>query len=488
MATACQSFDSLALPIRRRASGKGTISPLAIAVVLCSAAWSQNLVISTYAGGVPPPTPAGGVNVSLGYTYGVVADAAGNVYFASVNCVFKLGASGTITRIAGTSRYGYSGDGGPAVNAQLSAPVSLAFDNVGNLYIGEDFRVRKISPDGMITTFAGTSVYGYGGDGGPALQARLTTPYGLTFDGVGNLYLTDFYNHRVRRISSTGIITTVAGNGLPGFLGDGGLGINAELNQPSGITLDRAGNLYIADQLNARVREISRTGVITTFAGNGECCNSGDGGPAAKAKLSFPQQLTVDAAGNLYIVDGSLVRKVSTAGIITTVVGGGTVLGDNGPAVGAQLDGAFGLALDATGNIYVSDGTRVRKVSLTGTITTVAGNGTSTYSGDQGLATGAQLSSPATIALDRVGNLYFADNQNYIVRKVSSTGIITTVAGTGQKGYSGDGGPAVNAQLGGLVGGMAVDSAGLLYITDTYNARIRRISATGIITTAPEIS
>jgi sugar lactone lactonase YvrE len=388
--------------------------------------------------------------------------------------------SGTITTVAGN---GSSGDGGPAIDASLSFPQGVVVDAAGNLYIADinNHRVRKVSVSGTITTVAGNGTPGFSGDGGPATNAGLPEPYGVAVDAAGNLYIVDINNHRVRKVSVSGTITTVAGNGTPGFSGDGGPATNARLAYPTGVAVDAAGNLYIADRLNSRVRKVSTSGTITTVAGDGSAGFSGDGGPATNAQLAGPYGVAVDAAGNLYIADfqNSRVRKVSTSGTITTVAGDGSFgfSGDGGPATNAQLAGPNGVAVDAAGNLYIADinNHRVRKVSTSGTITTVAGNGTPGFSGDGGPATNARLRPPTGVAVDAAGNLYIADIFNQRVRKVSTSGTITTVAGTGIYGFSGDGGPATNARLA-YPSGVAVDAAGNLYIADQNNHRVRKVA------------
>jgi len=496
-----------------------------------SAAQTQQFVISTYAGGAPPPTPVAALNASIGYATAVTTDMAGNVYFISgLNCIFKVDPNGVLTRVAGDSRAGYSGDGGLAINAELNTvdnvseepafgfPGGLAVDRLGNLYItdGGNKLVRKVSAAGIITTIAGNGTAGYSGDGGPANAAQLSDPHGLAVDSAGNLFIADGPVVRkvsptgtittaaqaaglgiavdsagnlyvatppfVRKISPDGLVTTVAGSGFIGDQGDGGAATNAQLINPIGLALDAAGNLYIGDV--DRVRKVSTDGIISTVAGGGNDY-PGDGAPAVNARI-YIESLAIDGFGSLYTAGYGRVRKVSPNGVITTVAGddGPThYSGDGGPAAMAQLYGPTGLAVDAAGNLYIADGgnARVRRVSPSGNIATVAGNGTAGYSGDGGPATSAQLSSPMGLAIDSLGNLYIADGASRI-RKISPDGLIITVAGNGSFGYSGDGGPAISAQLN-VATGVAVGSTGNLFILDTENNRVRMVSPDGIITT-----
>ena len=327
-------------------------------------------------------------------------------------------------------------------------------------------------PRYTISTVAGGLGSGYSGDGGPATSAQLNQPYGaVAVDSVGNLYIGDQLNYRVREVSN-GVITTVAGNGGWGFSGDSGPATSAQLD-PTGVAVDSAGNLYIADTGNDRVRKVSN-GVITTVAGNGTPGFSGDNGPATSAQLFSPVGVAVDSVGNLYIADSvnNRIRKVSN-GVITTVAGNGTQgFNGDGPATSAELYDPAGVAVDFAGNLYIADerNNRIREVS-NGVITTVAGNGTPGFSGDNGPATRAELYDPAGVAVDFAGNLYIADGRNNRIREVSN-GLITTVAGNGTAGYSGDNGPATSAQLN-FPSGVAVDSAGNVFITDEYNSSVR---------------
>jgi uncharacterized protein (TIGR03437 family) len=328
------------------------------------------------------------------------------------------------------------------------------------------------------------------GDGGLATSALIGTSQGIALDSAGNIYFLDTSSPRVRKVSTAGIINTAAGNGTLGFgnIGDGGPATSAGLNPSAlpffqGVALDNAGNLYIADGGNHRVRKVNSSGIISTFAGNGSLGSSGDGGPAANAGIVLPSGLVSDSAGNLYIGDvgGARIRKVAANGNISTIVGTGTpgFSGDGGPAVSAQTFGPQGLALDAQGNLYFSEfgsAPRVRKVDTNGIITTVAGNGSPGFSGDGGPAINAQLgASVAGVVIDGAGNLYIADIANFRVRKVDSAGNITTIAGIGlavPSSGNGDGGIPTSAHVNPI--GLALGPSGNLYISD--GAAIREIN------------
>jgi sugar lactone lactonase YvrE len=285
-----------------------------------------------------------------------------------------------------------------------------------------------VAPNGTITTVAGTGAPGFSGDGGPATSAQINNPAGLAADSLGNLYIADSWNQRIRMVSTNGIITTVAGNGSSGFSGDSSPATSAQLDNPTGLAVDSFGNVYIADSSNQRIRMVSVNGVITTIAGNGTSGYSGDGGPATSAELASPNGISVDALGNVYIADD----------------------GNN----------------------------RIRKVAPNGNITTIAGNGTSGYSGDGGPATSAELASPNSVAVDTAGNLYIADDGNNRIRRVDLTGTITTIAGNGNRAYTGDGGPALNASFQNPAG-VFVSAAGSVYVSDQSNAALRMLTPIG---------
>jgi uncharacterized protein (TIGR03437 family) len=335
-----------------------------------------------------------------------------------------------------------------------------------------------------ITTFAGGGTpYPGNGDGGPATSANIFGLTDVAVDAAGNLYIADGV---VRKVSQNGIISTVAGNPNASSLGDGGPATQAQVSADA-IAVDAAGNIYVSEVTIAddRIRKVDVQGTITTVAGNGQSGSSGDGGPATSATLGDVLGLAVDAAGNLYLVDDNgLLRKVDTSGIITTVAGRGTSSDDGVPAATASLGYPSGVAIDSGGNIYIADANRnqIRKVSTGGIITTVAGNGTATYSGDGGPATQAGIASPWHVAVDTAGNIYiterldgFAQSSGNFVRKVTPDGIITTIAGDGNNGFSGDGGPATNATFDDPLG-IAAGGGGKVYVADTQNYRVRLLT------------
>jgi hypothetical protein len=334
----------------------------------------------------------------------------------------------------------------------------------------------------IITTFAGNGIQGYSGDGGAATLARLHTPTCLAIDGADNIYINDQNNNCIRRVSPAGIITTVAGNGLFGSSGDGGPATAARLGFNWGAAVDAAGNIYIADQSNLKVRKVNTSGIISTFAGNGSPGYSGDNGPATAATMKNPIGIAVDNTGSVFIgdPDNFCIRKVGTDGIITTCAGNGIYgySGDGGPATNASLSTVWGLATDAAGNLYLCDGpnNRVRKVTPAGIITTVAGiGGVGGYSGDNGQATAAELNLPLGVFATSTGVLLISDCKNHRLRRVNTDGVITTVAGTGIAGYNGDGMPATTARLNEPIG-VVVDTSNNIYVADLVNERIRKIN------------
>ena len=458
--------------------------------VLWASAPGQDYTIRTFAGG-GVLSNVSATSVRLTQATGVAADGAGNTYFAADawNVVFRVdAATGQLTRFAGNGTVGYAGDGGAATSAALHEPAGVAVDAAGNVYIADNGNnvVRKVS-NGVITTFAGTAgvgSFGYSGDNGPATGATLRGPTGVAVDTAGNVYIADAGNNVIREVSS-GVITTFAGTkGTIGYSGDNGPAIGATFDYPAGVAADGSGNVYIADIDNNAIRKVAK-GVMTTFAGDGTSGYSGDNGPPPGAELNHPGGVAVDGAGNVYIADmtNNVIRKVSKGAIATLAGGGSVIFGDNGPAKDAALFSPFGVAADASGNVYIADTSdnAIRKVS-DGVITTFAGSGIYGYSGDNGAAIGAALNQPYDVAADASGNVYIADTLNNVIRKVSN-GVITTFAGNGccYPGETGDNLAATSVALRSPTG-VAVDSAGNVYIADLGNNVVRKVS-NGAITT-----
>lgn len=472
-----------------------------------------------YSGDLGPATAA-----QIGSINGLAVDADGNVYIVDINTfeddvdyrqysrVRKISADGIITTIAGDLE-GYSGDDGPAEQARISAFATLAVDAAGNILIADGARIRRISTRGDISTIAGTGVPGYSLEDGSALAMRLGFVQTIATSPDGHIFFIDG-NSRIRRLSSDGNIITVAGYEVPAditpAMGDGGLASDAHfaapvgvavddsgtvyvtdtmafrvraigkdriirtvnpplerLSWPAGLTIDRQGTVLVADSGNHRVRSISREGTIATLAGSGPAGVpdfSGDGGSATEARFSWPKDVVADSEGNLYIADtgNNRVRVVTRAGVISTFAGGATA---------SQLKLPSGLAIDAAGSVFIADteNYRVLKVSRNNMVAVVAGTGVRGHSGDNGPAVRAELTYPTGLTFDGAGNLYIGDGA--AVRRVSPTGVITTVAGTGVAGYSGDGGPATAARLGAW--GLAFDANGNLYVADPWNAVVR---------------
>jgi uncharacterized protein (TIGR03437 family) len=554
------------------------IGRLFVALLLAGNAWPQGGVIATFAGGPFIFTGNGqpAVNAPLGNIVGITLDPAGNPVLADDgnNLVARINTDGTLSVIAGNGVGGvHTGDGGPAVNAALNGPFAVAYDSQGNLYIAEGDRISRVSPQGIINTIAGGGTDS-SSNGIPALQAALSPLSfggGLAVDAAGVVYFTESVNQRVRKVTPDGTISTVAGSGSYGFSGDGGPATAATLSLPEGLALDSTGNLYIADFDNFAVRKVTPEGIISTFLKNiyatglhfdnngvlyiaggglvsklapgslapaliggvvssgffGSTGYSGDGGPALAAQFASFMSVVRDNFGNLFIGDAEndRVRRISANGIVTTVAGNGQYYytGEGVPAATSPVPYGGGLAIDKAGNIYFTDilTNRVRKTAG-GIINTVAGNGVAGFSGDGGPATEASLDAPYSLAFDAVGNLYIGDYVNRRVRRVAQDGTISTYAqitffyaaglafdaagnlyvsdgyatvyridtagkqtvfaGTGSPGSSGDGGPAGQAMLHGPAG-LAMDALGNLYIGDTLNGRVRVVSPQGGIST-----
>src|SRR5437762_2485230 len=459
--------------------------------------------ISTVAGGA-----GSGSALLLGQTPMGVAISVPLVYVADAprGVIRRIDTTtGVETVVAGHGASGFAGDGGPATAAELSYPTGVALDTAGDLFIADQDNsvVRKVDgTTGAISTVAGTAgSCCSAGDGGAATAAELYHPAGVALDGAGNLFIADSGNCVLRKVATTGKISTVAGTGgACGFAGDGGAATAAQLNSPMDVALDSTGNLFIADAYNFRIRQVGATShKMSTLAGNGTASFGGDGGAATVAELSFPADVVLGGSGDLFVVDqgNCVIRKVgAVTGTISTVAGtGGTCdfAGDGGPATAAALSFPAGAAFDGTGDLIIADQSNcvIRKVNMTtGTISTVAGTGGACgFAGDGGPAAAAELYLPAGVALDVAGNLFIADQDNFVIRRVDAmTHQISTVAGTpGISGFAGDGGPATAAELS-TTTGVALDGAGNLFIADTGNCVIRKVvAATGAISTVAGI-
>jgi uncharacterized protein (TIGR03437 family) len=414
----------------------------------------------------------------FGAIQGIALDAAGNLYLSDTdrNCVRKVDTKGIVTTVAGTGTAGFAGDGGAATEALLNLPYGLAADSSGALYVADlgNNRVRRIGPDGVISTVAGTGTAGSSGDGGPATAAQLMGPRNLAVDASGNLYISEFEGHRVRKVFSTGQIATLAGTGVAGLRGDGGAAVAAQLAFPAGLALDASGSLYIADSQNQRIRKVLPNGVISTALGG-----------STAITLYTPLSVAIDTSGDILVGDASFtVNAYTPAGKWNRVAGIGApgYAGDGGLAASALLSAVRDLAAAANGNLYIADGVHVRLVDNSGAIATVAGDGYLHAVGDGGSALAALLSQPSALALDFGGNLYIADPGTQRVRKVGANNVIQTLAGTGIAGMGGElmaaSASALNSPM-----GVAVAPTGVVYIADTYNHRIRAVSADGTIAT-----
>ncbi len=337
-----------------------------------------------------------------------------------------------------------------------------------------------------IATIAGTGAPGFMGDGGQATAALLSQPSDVFKDRQGNIYIADNGNNRIRVINTAGIIRTIAGNGIAAYSGDGGPAVFAALNHPNRIVTDDAGNVYIADEGNNVIRRIDASGIISTVAGNGQAGFSGDGGAATAAALNDPSGIAADHAGNLYVSDrgNARIRKINAAGVISTYAGGGAAHynTDGVAATSVSLCGQNYVAVDDAGAVYITnhDCWHFLKISTDGLLYNVAGNSSASYSGDGGTAAQANIEGPAGICPDNYGNVYLSAQQNVRIRKVDASGNIITIAGTGTPGYSGDGGPAAKAQVSETIYGLFADATGV-YFADMGNNRVRYVADASII-------
>ena len=387
-----------------------------------------------------------------------------------------------ILTVAGNGTEGYSGDGGSAVLAELHTTYGVTTDAQGNIYIADQYNncIRKVNTAGIITTIVGTAVAGISGDGGPATAAQVYAPQAVKLDAAGNLYFADYNNHRIRKVDTNGIITTVVGTGVLGFSGDGGSALLAQLNAPEGFAIDAAGNMYIADRGNARIRKVDTNGIITTIAGNGTNGFAGDGGPAWQAVLNYPVDGHIDAQGNFIFCDAGnhRIRKISPDGTISTIAGNGLggFAGDGGPAINAALNGPQGVISDTQGNLFIADtqSNRIRWVNAFGNISTLAGTGTAAYSGDGGPSMMAEFNYPRRVAMNPEGELLICDALNYRVRIIkgipASLTELVSITPISIFPNPNRGQFTVEMELTGLVGLQVFDARGALVHKEVFTA------------------
>ena len=489
---------------------------IAVFTALVSNASAQSMFVAQTIAGSDDVRDGGPATAALiAHVEGVAVDAAGNLYIgdADGHRIRKIMPGGFISTIAGTGHAGFAGDGGPASAASINTPYGVVADRSGNVIFADlgNARIRRINRDGSIVTIAGGGVSPGGqSDGRLATDVRLNAPRNVAADSSGNVFFSDFADHRVYQINANGILLRAAGNGQAGFSGDGGPALFGQLNSPAGLALDASGNLYIADSANSRIRKLSR-GVLSsvgtpstvplstptglTIDGDGSLIVADPGNGQllritpllqSKAIAILARDVAIDAAGNLYTASGAYVYRRSISGAITLAAGSGAFAfaGDSSFAVRARLNSPSGIARDVTGNIYVadSDNNRVRKISPDGVIVTIAGTGVAGAMGDGGFGVAAQLNHPMAVAADNGGNLYIADTGNHRVRRLDASGRLFTIAGIGERGFGGDNVVAVRARLD-TPGSLALDAGGNLYVAETGSHVIRRISTGGILTT-----
>jgi surface protein len=429
-------------------------------------------VVTTLAGSIRGFADGTGTTAQFNFPYGITVDSNGIIYVADMDNdrIRRVTPTGVVTTIAGSSRGYVDGTG---INAKFSQPRGITIDSSGNIYISDttNQRIRKMSPSGTVTTVAGGGGVGFAD--GIGTSTRFSLPRGLAVDKAGNLYVSDTQNNRIRKITPTGTVTTLAGSNKTAI---DGTAENAQFNSPTGIARDTSGNIYVADTFNHRIRKITPNGLVTTLAGSTVGYADGTGN---NAQFNIPWGIVVDAIGNVYVADrgNNRIRKITVNGVVTTIAG--SIFGfSDGNGTSAQFNGPSDIALDAAGNIYVADtfNHRIRKITPVGEVTTLAG---STRGYVDGIGNAAQFNTPFGIAIDRLGTIYVADTSNNKIRKISSSGVVTTLAGS-NFGFL-DGNVSV-AQFGSPYR-LELDETGSIYVSDSNNHRIRKISTSGVVTT-----
>jgi sugar lactone lactonase YvrE len=447
-------------------------------------------VVTTLAGlaGSSGTNDGTGSAARFNYPRGVAVDSAGNLYVADRDndTIRKVTPAGLVTTLAGLAGNAGSADGTNST-ARFANPVGMAVDSAGNLYLADhaNSTIRKVTPDGLnwvVTTLAGLAGDA-GSQNGTGSAARFDGPASVAVDNAGDVYVADFNNSTIRKVTSAGVVTTLAG--LAGSIGtNDGTGSNALFNQPEGVAADSNGTVYVADTFNNTIREVTAAGVVTTLAGMPGCPGSADGTGSA-ARFNEPDGVAVDTNGNLYVADqlNSTIRKVTPSGVVTTLAGLAGVTGDqNGTGSAARFNEPAGLAVDNAGNVYVADfnNSTIRKVTPSGVVTTLAGLAGVTGSAN-GTGSAARFYWPAGVAVDLAGNVYVADYNNSTIRKVTPAGVVTTLAGLAGSTGSADGTGSA-ARFNGP-GDVAVDSAGNVYVADMGNNTIRKVTSAGVVTT-----
>jgi hypothetical protein len=456
-------------------------------------------VVTTLAGTAGASGSADGVGAAarFNFPYGVATDGAGNVYVAdtSNDVIRKITTGGVVTTLAGTAGMAGSTDGTGAA-ARFNEPYQLATDGAGTVYVADliDNTIRKITPAGVVTTLAGTAG-AIGSTDGTGAAARFNGPTGVGTDGAGNMYVADSYNNTIRKITPSGVVTTFAGTALVTGSADG-TGSGASFYNPSGLTSDSDGSVYVADTFNDIIRKISPAGMVTTLAGTAGASGSTDGiGP--EARFFLPSGVATDGAGNVYVADSGVmhcgqgcggygnhvIRKITAAGMVTTFAGTAGMFGSaDGTGAAARFDVPQGAATDSAGNVYVADtyNHTIRKITPGAVVSTLAGTAGMFGSAD-GTGAAARFNTPIGVATDSAGNVYVADTYNHTIRKITPTGVVTTLAGmAGIKGSTDGTGSAARFDQ---PSGVTTDGAGNVYVADTANDIIRKITPTGVVTT-----
>jgi sugar lactone lactonase YvrE len=431
-----------------------------------------------------------GAAASFNNPDGVATDSAGNVYVADRlnHTIRKITPAGVVTTLAGTAGIHGSTDGTGAA-ARFNHPDGVATDSAGNFYVADtrNHTIRKITPTGVVGTLAGAAGV-RGSTDGTGAAARFTYPNGVATDSAGNLYVADWGNSTIRKITPAGVVTTLAGTaGVRGSTD--GTGAAARFNSPSGVATDSAGNVYVADMYNHTIRKITPAGVVTTLAGTAGASGSTDGTGAA-ARFKGPISVAADSAGNVYVADtfNHTIRKITPVGVVTTLAGTAGVEGStDGTGAAARFYPLNGVAADSAGNVYVADSfsDTIRKITPAGVVTTLAGRAGVQGSTD-GTGAAAHFNLPMGVATDSAGNVYVADRNNNTIRKITPAGVVTTLAGTAGAGGSTDGtGPAARFSS---PTGVAADSAGNVYVADAFNYTIRKITPAGVVSTVAGVA